>query len=383
MNEEPRDSVTELNYFVIHKLNKERHSEPSIELRQSLNSVEPKSLAFINRLYEAYQHRSKKTYGIFSEESGLENFSSELFQFWGNHMSFENMQPYEKNKIEHKGDELVGKSFLGFSQKAMDIYKNRIASANLATGGYTLFALFSTKSTEYFMTLVLSEHQQFLIKQDMEIDDTEAINIKNIHLGCLVNLDKWSTHFSICLESYNPDKIEQHPAEGPYLSFICQAGKDVSEYFMKFIGAKDKTNAKNNAEKITNYINNFLNKKRLDEVEKRTRKSNLYHHIKPSLEKREEIPLKTISACISDPENSNEFIDYLSKNYEDHQISSNIVLDKNKMSRFGNVTIKRADGLNVSFDKNLIDKGVVTVDKKNNSITISEFSDKEIDEIAN
>ena len=336
MDKEQKDHVTKLEYLVVHKLNKERNHAPSIELRKSVNSITEKSLALVNKLYEAYKNSSKKTYGIFSEESGVENFSDGLFKFYCDSIACEAQLPQPKK------DELVKNAFLEFSCKAMEIYKNRIASANLATGGYTLFALFSTKSTKYFITLVLSEHQQFLIKKDLEIDDTEAINIKNIHLGCLVNLSKWQTHFNYCFESYSGSTPESpSPAEGSYLSFTSQAGKEVSEYFINFIGATDIKDEKRDTQEIIKYIEEFLDEKELNDNEKRARKSNLYNHIEPSLNKKKAIQLETISAYISNPENNNEFIEFLNERHEEHQISFEIVLNKNRMSSFGNVKIKR------------------------------------------
>lgn len=328
--------VSKVEWLVVHKLEKQKNGAPTVVPRPSINKVDKKSVALIEKLYEAYRKKSRKSFGKFEETPGTNGFQKAL-------------------------DDGVGdpKKVYDFSVVAMNILKSRIASYNLATGGFVLFTGFATTAATYLGVFILSDHEQYLISPDkLEVNETKTIDITKIHLGCLVSLQQYKSRTKA------PDL--------KYLSFV--AGRDeITKYFQEFIGCAGVSNEKTNARELRAVADRFFDYLKLDAAERRKRKEALYEALVPAMSQGAPVNLKMISGCISNPDDLEGFTNYLAAEEPDLPLDDELTLDRNAMRGLKTASLKKSK-FSLTFDRDLLETGIIVLDKAKGEIKINGLS---------
>jgi nucleoid-associated protein YejK len=227
MNEElkSREHYIRMKGFVIHRITK-RAGKIVADLKLAKKEIIPtdRERKFIAIVSEAYYKRSAPTYGIFDDsESNI--FKDELVL-------------YHKKKQD----------FYTFSCKCMQRYKDIIKDVAPATGGFIVFSHYDNtfKKTEFLLIIAVNNKDGFMFNEEkLILEDIKNIELNKIDLACSVNLTKWNE-----FQNENNQEIQT------FLSFN-KGNKDLSAYFMKFIGCANKTTSTESSKRLVRALTQF------------------------------------------------------------------------------------------------------------------------------
>lgn len=329
-----------LEYFVVHQAIKiAGDRKTGLKLAESTLKTTTKESAFIAKITDAYSKKSHPTYGIFNTENETNVFQASL-----------------RELCTEKTD------FITFSHSAMRYYKTIIEKNAPASGGFVVFAFYknTTKNTQYLLILTLNNKDGYYIdEKNLTIEDIKNLDLSKIDVACLINLTKWS-------------KIEkgENLESKTYLSFV-KGNKDISLYFMDFIGCQNKTTSTDSSKKLANALVRFCANNKYDNAKTREIKNAVYYYCIDCINDKKEISLTTISALI-DPEKPNEFQEFASS--EENEVDEIISGDKSILKTLNYVKYRTPD-LTVEFNNKLI--GVqVFYNPKTNELTIKDIPDE-------
>ncbi|MDR0437199.1 MAG: nucleoid-associated protein [Bacteroidales bacterium] len=331
-----------LQGFVVHKINKiaGERNRTSVKLAKALITPADKERRFIAITSEAYYKKSAPTYGIFDD---LENnkFRKALVS-------------YNKAKPQN---------FYDFSCSCMKHYDDKIKDVAPATGGFIVFAHYSdtAKQSEFVLVLAINNKDGYVFNEDkLTIEDIKNIDLNKIDFACQINITKWNDYLN------NPNSEIK-----TYLSLI-KGNKELSIYFMNFIGSANKTTNTESSRRLANALEHFCKQNNYTQEQTLETKNKVSGHCKECIKEKREISLVAISALI-DIENPTLFQEFASG--EEYAVDEIISGDPTVLNRIGSVKYKDKEGkLTIEFSKELLlDKRVIYDDKKQ-QLTIKNIS---------
>ncbi|MDR0605076.1 MAG: nucleoid-associated protein [Bacteroidales bacterium] len=328
-----------LHWFIIHKVNKtagERRA--TLKLAKTIIVPTDKERRFVAIASEAYYKKSAPTYGIFDDLKS-NKFQREL-------LSYKKLQ-----------------DFYVFSCNCMEYYKNNIEDVAPATGGFIVFVHYfdTEKNTEFVLVLSINNKDGYVFNEDkLTIEDTKNIELNKIDLACQINITKWDDYQN------NPNSDVK-----TYLSLI-KGNKDLSVYFMKFIGNANQTTSTESSKRLVNALDSFCKKNKYSREKTVETKNRVSDYCKDCMKEKKEISLSAISALI-DIENPTLFQEYASD--EEQAVDEVISGDAKVLRRIGSVKYKDKEGkLSIEFSNELLlDKKIVYDDNKK-QLTIKDIS---------
>jgi nucleoid-associated protein YejK len=328
----------EVQGFVIHKINKiAGERKATLKLANSVILPTAKERRFIKVTSDAYYKKSAPTYGIF-EDSDANKFQKELIA-------------YKSKRCD----------FLSFSHNCMEYYKDIISDVAPATGGFMVFAHYTNteKKAEYMLILSINNKDGYVFNENnLTLEDTKNIELNKIDLACQINLSKWNNFTN-----------KSDPEVKTYLSLI-KGSKDLSAYFMKFIGNANKTTSTESSKRLVNTLDRFCKKEGYDREETIRKKNLVSNYCIERMKGKQEISLAAISALIN-PENPNSFQEYASD--EENEVDEIISGDPKILRRIGFVKYKDKDeNLSIEFGNELIGKRIF-YDNKKKQLTIKDI----------
>lgn len=266
-----------IKHTIVHELRKNVNSAPEIILRNSVIQTTSKVERLFSELFQLYRRYSTKGLGAFDRDTNTYPFSKDLSDFL--------LLPSDQ-------------SFLTFTRKAMGHLKSRISEANLATGGYILFFLCGEQEDDnkiYLFITLLRQTKGCVITKNLEIDDTEHLDIGNLHIGCQINIFDW---INDCTK--------------PYITFIKgSSSKTTPDYFLRAIGCTEYTNAKAQTQEFIRALGDYAKQYNFTHEQKRKMNQRVHRHCTDV----QQINLHSISEVI-DPEHPERFSDFVnSKSY--------------------------------------------------------------------
>jgi nucleoid-associated protein YejK len=328
-----------LRGFIVHKINKiagERIA--AVKLAKNVIIPTDKERKFVAIASESYYKKSAPTYGIFDD------LTSNKFQ---------------KELITYNSKE---QEFFNFSCNCMDYYKTNIQDVAPATGGFIVFAHYidTDKNTEFILVLAINNKDGYVFNEDkLTIEDTKNIELSKIDLACQINITKWNDY-----QSNEKSDVKT------YLSLI-KGNKELSVYFMKFIGSANKTTSTESSKRLVNALDHFCKENNYTREKTIETRNKVSDYCKDCIKEKKEISLSAISALI-DNENPTLFQEYASD--EERAVDEIISGDSKVLRSIGSVKYKDKDGkLNVEFSNELIGKQVFYDDKKK-QLTITNIS---------
>ena len=325
--------------FIIHKINKTAgERQATVKLANAVIVPTDKETKFVAIASEAYYKKSAPTYGIFDD---LES------------------NKFQKLLIEYnKG----GKTFYDFSKDCMEYYKSNIKDVAPATGGFIVFVHYTDtkKNTEFVLVLAINNKDGYVFNEDkLTIEDTKNIELNKIDLACQINLTKWNDY-----------QNNQNSDVKTYLSLI-KGNKDLSVYFMNFIGSANKTTSAESSKKLVSALDSFCKENNYTREKTIETRNKVSDYCKDCIKEKKEISLSAISALI-DNENPNLFQEYASD--EERAVDEIVSGDQKVLRNIGSVRYKDKEGkLSIEFSNELLTENKVIYDRKKQLLTITDI----------
>lgn len=310
----------EIKNIVLHRIDKERNEKSTLKFSSKLMEVDETVTGFVEKLIKIYNSKNPSQ-GTFEEDET--NF------------------PFQNKVREYMENE----DFLNFSIDAMSILKNRI-DFNTTTGGYVVFVHYVEKQVDFIISSMMDKDTQYTNTEELGIKKLMTLNIDKLARANRLNLDKWKKQ------------------DGRYLSFI-KGTREISQYFVKFIGATDISSAKENFKKLKDTIKQYVAEKKISQKKQEEIREIVSTYINKCYDEKIDVEIEAISAIINNEEPT-AFLGFI----EDTgiEISGRIgIHTRNDFETFTRSSL-REEGYHLVFEKELIKKGKIT--REGNNIII-------------
>lgn len=326
-----------ISNLIIHNIIKKQHEkEVKSIIRKTEIKVEDKHHAFLSRILKIYYGKSNPSYGIFDS----------------NQTSY----PYQKMVK----DFITTKStFNAFSTQAADHFTSKIKNEVNATGGFFLMAAFKSKEMNFIATIMLNNTTNYDIDEnDLDINEKLTLDIDKVDVANILNLNKWNQ------------------GDNTYLSFT-KGRKNISDYFVNFIGCSKITDAKHYSQNLKVAFNDFLIHKGYTDEEKARYKMDAYRYLKETSSIRQEVSVDGfVNSVFSDnPKEAKKFI-----SRSKYEVTSSFRCDIQTYREYQYIFYKSKD-LNFQFSRTLLDQQVLVYDSKKKHLTITKLDETVIKQI--
>ncbi len=319
-----------LNALVVHKLIKEANGVPSIEFADALLPVGADETEFVSVVSDAYYKKSNPVYGVFD----------------ANKASY----PYQDLLTSYLTDP---KTFYNFSKSAMNHLSATVTDIPMATGGYTLFAHYESKGETFCMVTMINDKNHFNVNDHLIVKKALGLDIERLDVANAVNISRW-----------------QKKKEGEnYLSFVG-GRKEISNYFLKFVGCTDRTEAKETSANFKRVFYTYVDTLGLSADEEDSLKKKVSEYAIEQVSKGDDIFVNHISSLINADE-PRLFLEYAVT--EENGVSSAFKGHRQTFRSMTQVSYSSRK-LSVRFDTSLLGN-TVFYDDAENQLRITEVPD--------
>lgn len=151
-------------------------------------------------------------------------------------------------------------NFVEFSVMSAQHLADTMKPVTLATGGFLIFAEAEVDGEDRLCILLLSQELKFAVDEEkLTLRGVPALNLERMGVGCFISLAKWA-------------KGEIEPVA------YVRGNRDVSEYFMRFIGASPAKAPKEASQEVAAYAENFLAEKNIHGPEQSERLKRMHDY---------------------------------------------------------------------------------------------------------
>ncbi|HET8885615.1 MAG TPA: nucleoid-associated protein [Salinimicrobium sp.] len=293
--------------IALHQVIKEQRGQPELNLSDHLLPVNDLSEEFVERLIESYSSKNP-TYGVFEE-------NTDLFPF----------QTFVQIYLEDE-------DFLEFSRRSMAILENKI-NVQFATGGYVVFVHYTHNQIDFLIVIMLDKSVQFSVDdENLNLRRLQSLDLDRMARAIRININKWQDR------------------EPQYLSFI-KGTRQLSRYFIEFIGSTDMTSSKENSDRLRVALQSFMADNTFSEERKRQTFSRINDYAVRRYHADEDIELNVISTLVDD-QNPQGFSEYIGGN--DHlQVSGSFRVTQKAHLKFLERIVIKENGYSLEFDRRL------------------------------
>lgn len=321
--------------IVVHKINKiGGQKATALKLRDKELRIGKQEIYFVADTRKSFQRRSKPTYGIFDISDSYNDFHIQL-----------------KSYIDEEID------FLTFTRKSMEFYENQIAKSAPATGAFVVFANYVYKDTNdrYLLIFSINNNQGYNLNEDeLTIQQILNLELSKLDVATLINITKWQ-------------KYEAGDDEGirTYLSFI-KGKKNLSDYFLDFIGCADKSTNADSSKLLVSAINRYLTESGYSKDEIKAKKKAVYDYCQTCILDRKEVLLDQISYILNsdDPDGFASFA-----SAEENGVGEIIKPDNSVLRSLQYIDYKSTD-LTISFSKTKLNRKEIIYNSEKQTLTI-------------
>lgn len=325
-NEEP----FVLHRIVMHKIDKTERIG-TVQLRNTLlniNSLDIKN--FAQAVSTSYHKRSSKEFAKFKTSP----------------------QPIYETLLKNYTEEENDQKFLTFSKDAANHLKDEMNKKPTSTGGYLIFADYTIRD-RFIMAVLLNNKDGYTVDEDnLAINMINELNTDQIAMAGFINMS-----------------IYQSEADNRrYLSFM-KGVKNISEYFVAFIGSDDdKATSKDMTKTFVLALRDYFKGRDYTPNDISRLEGVIYNHCEDKRTNREPVSLAAISALIN-PENTNDFFEFTQTG--DFQLNTIIEsIDKSQLNRL-KVYKYSGEGLSLTFRRSLFENGQIRLIQNNTKLEIT------------
>jgi len=336
----------EVANIVVHKINKiGGQKNTSLKLADSELRIGKQEVHFVADIRNSFQKKSRPTYGIFDVKDSFNNFHEQLEHY-----------------IEESTD------FLSFTRKSMEYYENLINKSAPATGAFVVFAdfVFKDNSDRYILIFSINNKEGYnLNEDDLTIQQILNLDLSKLDVAALVNITKWQKYVGGDQEGIRT-----------YLSFI-KGKKNLSDYFLDFIGCADKSTNADSSRKLVSALNKYFEEQRYSSEDIKIKKKAVFDYCQFCIKERKEVFLGQIS-FILDEEDPDAFASFASA--EEYGVGEIVKPDGSVLRTLQFIEF-RSNDLIIVFNKTKLNKKEIVYNPSNKSLTIKTLPEELIKQL--
>ncbi len=309
-----------VNQAIVHYINKREGEPVELSPRQTLLSITPSVETLISKLSASYNNRSGKIYGGFEADSDSAPFSRWL--------------------RAQLNDEI---DFVQLTRQTAERFKAELDQQSEAVNGYLLFARMEVLGAEQLLVLLLSSSPAIVIDEQLELSDSQHLDVGKVQLGARIDLDIWQR-----------GNAEQ------YLSLVrSRTGKGVNVAFRDCLGATEEVDSKEQTQTLLKVFNDYCDTQQLPAKQASEVKQRAYEYCSDQTESGERVQIKQLSGVI-DTADPDKFYNYVGEQSRDQgaELANEIPADKRGLQRFVRYS-GSMKGLSLSFSEALLGEQVI------------------------
>ncbi|SHH51825.1 nucleoid-associated protein [Ferrimonas marina] len=247
---------------VIHTLNQEPDGQITCRLKTQTLPKDDTTEALCLQVAQILHSKPRKAYGMLTAEEDVNPFL-QTFQAW-------------------LADDVQ------FLEMSFDVGKRaslELAKYDLVRGGYLLVSHFTMMTTEYLLIAILSPKATLSVNQELDVMDTESLDLSNIQIACTINLNEYRAN----------------PGSNKYTLFLKgRTGLKATHFFQDFIGAVPAIDAKASSKQLVSSVNEYLSTQGLDRDEKQESRRAVLDYCSQQIKIGDDITLEGIGDELAD-----------------------------------------------------------------------------------
>ena len=294
-----------LQSLIVHKIEKAANQPPLVTLRPAVIEITERETDFVEDIREAYYRKSNPIYGIFDPNYAVYRFQTLLRR--------------------HLNEEI---DFYDFTVEAMTILEGLMVPIPQATDDYVLFARLTSQGQEFVLVVILNDQKAYNINDELDVTEILSIAIDKLDVANTINITRWNAN------------------EMRYLSFV-KGRKNISEYFLNFIGCTTRVDAKQSSESFKRAFTQYLEDQNLETAREERIRNDVYQYCHDQISNGDDISLNATSAII-DPENPTAFAEFAAA--EEYGVSASFAGHDTTLKNLRFFTFT-GDGLTLRFNR--------------------------------
>lgn len=350
-----------INKVVIHELVKEQSSDiqPSNIRPTVLDSTKDTVRKLVDGIASLYGKRNNSAhYGTFQTNEGRGQFPDQFETYAGINSPDNN-------------------NFLELTRDAMTALYNKAGDQNLASGGYILFADYSTQQHRYFLVAMIKQKDGLKLSSDLEPEELTELDLSKLYQAARINFNR----LSMFLVANEEDRLDLS-----YLSFVSpRSGQAAAGYFVTALGCARGTAPSRATDTLVKEACNFFKNHNALTEHRIQFKDDLLSYLKQKSD-------DNLSARLSEIEElarpympaeepgqvdklADDFISHL--NSEECAVPVEFPVSKQALRKHTHIRC-RTDRYDINFERGALgddDSAQIYYDRDNNCITISNIPD--------
>lgn len=329
--------MLKIENLIIHNIIKKQHDKViTKKFRPTEISITDKHNVFFQKILNIYYKKSNPAYGIFDNDKTVYPYQTLVDDFLQTKTTFRN-----------------------FTEYSMNLFVSKMKTNS--SGGFYLASYFTSNSNKFLAIVMLNNTTNYDIDEsNLDIIEKMTLDIDKIDVANIINLTK------------------RNQKTNTYLSFT-KGRKEISDYFIDFIGCSKITDSKHFSNNLKVGINDFLIQEGFSNEEKIKIKMNAHSILYQRTKEKKEIDIQEFCNALF-PEDPDKLKDFLS--VEDREVTSNF---KCEMSIFKDYQTIHFDSTRVKFqfDRDLLDDINIVYDRKEKSLKFKNLDQSVINQIEN
>jgi nucleoid-associated protein len=310
--EDVGNTAVTVKRLVIHRLGKVGDRFVP-RFRDTVNALSKTNLRVVRKLVDEYSRKTGKAHGKF--ETNVANYP---------------VQQFIKDYYVHNNLD-----FLAATRSMMETLCAK-AQGTSATPGGVIIAETEQDGTEHLMVAIVTEQWGATMDADMELDDSDTLDLKGFRFAGRVNLSDWST------------------GSETYLNFLRGKGQ-VAGYFKEFLGCTVSVSDKDETIVLKDALEDFAVQSKLDEIKKKDFFDRAFEICARHRKDRTPIDLETFANELW-PEKPQDLSDILAD--PERKLSDGFVPDRRVFRSFVEFS-GQTDSWKIEFSRSAINKDII------------------------
>lgn len=207
--------LTTVKHAIVHTMVVEKDNV-RVDPRKKELEISPLAQRLVDTLYGVYKRRPSKSHGKFNEK--------------------EETAPAQKHARDYLLDG-AEKDFCAFTEKMTELLCDKAKNTG-ATTGHVFFAHIDGDGREYLLIAIVTNEVDLALSKAKELEETEHLDLKDFRFAGRIDVSAWRDD------------------QDRYLSFL-KGTKEVSNYFMAFLGCDTTIAALRDTLTLTNAVKQF------------------------------------------------------------------------------------------------------------------------------
>lgn len=336
-NLQSEKSMLEIHNLIIHNIIKKQHDKNITKnVRPYEIKVTERHNIFFQKILNIYYKKSNPAYGVFDNDKITYPYQSLVDDF-----------------LEIKT------SFKNFTEYSMNLFISKMKTN--ATGGFYLVSYFTSNSNKFLAIIMLNNTTNYDIDENnLDIVEKMTLDIDKIDVANIINLTK------------------REAKTNTYLSFT-KGRKDISGYFIDFIGCSKLTDSKHFSNNLKIAVNDFLIQEDFSNEQKIHLKMNAHSILYERTKAKKEIDIQEFCNILF-PENPDKLKDFLSE--EAREVTSNFKCEMSVFKDYQSIHFESSK-VKFQFDRDLLDDVNIIYDRNEKSLKFKNLDQSVINQIEN